>query len=128
MDNSLPQLTKAKVIPVIVITLLVFGLFAVLAAAVLVVGSSRVVSQDERLREERLKKLKNKRAMDDYLLTTYGWVNEEAGVARIPIDRAMELTAQDLKAKPLREAGFVDPRKEAKRLEEEKASAQKKKT
>jgi hypothetical protein len=27
-------------------------------------------------------------------LTTYGWIDRKAGVARIPIDHAMELTAQ----------------------------------
>lgn len=32
-------------------------------------------------------------------LTTYGWVDQKAGVVRLPIDRAMELTVQDLQAK-----------------------------
>jgi hypothetical protein len=27
-------------------------------------------------------------------ITSYGWVNEEAGIARIPVDRAMEILAQ----------------------------------
>jgi hypothetical protein len=31
------------------------------------------------------------RATEDSLLTSYGWVNGDSGVARIPIDRAMEL-------------------------------------
>jgi hypothetical protein len=31
--------------------------------------------------------------------TTYGWVNKEKGVVRIPIDRAMELAVKELQAK-----------------------------
>jgi hypothetical protein len=31
------------------------------------------------------------RAREDSVLTGYAWVNRQAGVARIPIDRAMEL-------------------------------------
>jgi hypothetical protein len=31
--------------------------------------------------------------------STYGWVDEKTHVVRLPIDRAMELTAQDLAAK-----------------------------
>ena len=35
--------------------------------------------------------LKKMRAAEDSILASYGWVLEEAGVARVPIDRAMEL-------------------------------------
>lgn len=31
--------------------------------------------------------------------TTYGWIDQKAGVVRLPIDRAMELTVRDLQAK-----------------------------
>ncbi|HYR46504.1 MAG TPA: hypothetical protein VER78_05820 [Thermoanaerobaculia bacterium] len=34
------------------------------------------------------------RAEEDAILTTYGWVDKKAGVARIPIDRAMEILAE----------------------------------
>lgn len=34
------------------------------------------------------------RAQETRILTTYGWVSREAGVARIPIDRAMELVLE----------------------------------
>jgi hypothetical protein len=34
------------------------------------------------------------RAREDAVLTSYGWVDRSAGVARIPIDRAMELLVQ----------------------------------
>jgi hypothetical protein len=34
------------------------------------------------------------RAAEERRLTSYGWVDRSNGVARIPIDRAMQLTAQ----------------------------------
>jgi hypothetical protein len=34
------------------------------------------------------------RAREDAELNTYGWINRTAGVARIPIDRAMDLVLQ----------------------------------
>lgn len=35
--------------------------------------------------------LRNFRAKEDQVLTTYGWVDKSKGVVRIPIDRAMDL-------------------------------------
>ena len=35
--------------------------------------------------------LKTFRAKEEHDLTTYGWVDKNAGIARIPIDRAMDL-------------------------------------
>ena len=34
------------------------------------------------------------RAEEEALLTTYGWVDRKAGMARIPIDRAIEILAE----------------------------------
>ena len=34
------------------------------------------------------------RAEEEEILTTYGWVDKNRGIARIPIDRAMELLVQ----------------------------------
>jgi hypothetical protein len=34
------------------------------------------------------------RAYEQPLLTGYAWVDEKAGIARIPVERAMELTAK----------------------------------
>jgi hypothetical protein len=34
------------------------------------------------------------RAKEDALLTSYGWVDKNAGIVRIPIDEAMKLTLQ----------------------------------
>jgi hypothetical protein len=46
-------------------------------------------------REETLKKLQLKMAADS---TTYGWVDKDKQVVRLPIDRAMQLTVEDLNA------------------------------
>ena len=42
-------------------------------------------------REKNLAELRKKQAEQ---ATTYGWVDQKAGVVRLPIDRAIELTAQ----------------------------------
>jgi hypothetical protein len=34
------------------------------------------------------------------LLSTYGWIDREQGIAHIPIERAMELTVQNRRAAP----------------------------
>ena len=38
--------------------------------------------------------LKALRAAEDKILTSYGWVNKEAGIARVPIARAMEIVVE----------------------------------
>ena len=40
-------------------------------------------------------KLKDLHAREHEELTTYGWVDKEAGTVRIPIERAMELVAAE---------------------------------
>jgi hypothetical protein len=41
------------------------------------------------------------------ILQSYGWVDQEAGIARIPIDRAMELLAE--RGLPARQGGDATP-------------------
>ncbi len=48
------------------------------------------------------------RVQEEQTLNSYGWVDQSAGVVRIPIDRAMELLAQrGLPTRP--QAGTVPP-------------------
>lgn len=48
------------------------------------------------------------RLQEEWTLNSYGWVDQQAGVVRIPIDRAMELVAQrGLPTRP--QAGVVPP-------------------
>lgn len=47
-----------------------------------------------RLETNETTELNEVREHEEQLLNSYGWVDEKAGVARIPIDRAMQLIAQ----------------------------------
>ena len=49
--------------------------------------------------EERATILRELRAREAYAATNYGWVDQTKGVVRLPIERAMQLTIDDLKAK-----------------------------
>ncbi len=45
--------------------------------------------------EEGRRKLQELRAAEQKELQTYGWINRTDGVVRIPIDRAMQLLAEE---------------------------------
>jgi hypothetical protein len=49
---------------------------------------------EPRLQPSPRQELQALRAKETETLTTYGWVNKEAGVVRIPIERAMELALE----------------------------------
>lgn len=53
-----------------------------------------------------VEQLQEMREGERELLTGYGWIDREAGVVRIPIDRAMELTAE--RGLPARDAEVPD--------------------
>src|SRR5215510_7679879 len=83
-----------------------FVLFGIIVLAV--IGPSPRSSDYEETRAkkriENLKKLHEETQKD---LTTYAWVDKNKGVARIPIDRAMELTVADLAQKKPAPAGPI---------------------
>src|SRR5262245_6970300 len=83
-----------------------FILFGLIVLAV--IGPSPRTSDYEetraRKRMERLKALHEENQKD---LTTYAWVDKNKGVARIPIDRAMELTVAELAQKKPSRAGPI---------------------
>jgi hypothetical protein len=49
---------------------------------------------EPRLQTNPRQDLQDLRAAEERLLTTYGWVDRNAGVVRIPVDEAMKLTLQ----------------------------------
>ncbi len=49
--------------------------------------------------QERADILRDLRAKEVAAATTYGWVDQTKGVVRIPIERAMQLTLDEHKAK-----------------------------
>jgi hypothetical protein len=74
---------------------LLFALFGVIVLAV--VGPAPRGSDYEQTRaKKRAALLKTSREEAAKALTTYGWIDKNKGVARIPIERAMELTVAEL--------------------------------
>ena len=79
---------------------LLFVLFGVIVLAI-IGPSPRRDDYEIKRAKARAEKLKALREEDTKALTTYGWINKDKGVARIPIERAMELTVTDLAQKKL---------------------------
>lgn len=52
------------------------------------------VPPSPRLQSEPFGDLHELRSSEDHILTTYGWVDEAGGLARIPIDRAIDLVVE----------------------------------
>ena len=57
-------------------------------------GYPQTVFPDPKLEEDELGQFKSILAGQEETLNSYGWVNQAAGVARIPVDRAIDLLAQ----------------------------------
>jgi hypothetical protein len=52
------------------------------------------VPPEPRLQVSPAQELQEMRAAEDAILNTYGWADQQAGVVRIPIDRALQILAQ----------------------------------
>jgi hypothetical protein len=85
---------------------LLFALFGVIVLAV-IGPSPRGDTYELKRTKAREEKLKTSRDEATKALTTYGWVDKTKGVARIPIDRAMELSVADLAQKKPTAAGPI---------------------
>ncbi|HEY2679941.1 MAG TPA: hypothetical protein VGI59_01335 [Candidatus Udaeobacter sp.] len=83
-----------------------FVLFVIIVLAV-IGPSPRTSDYEEARAKKRMEKLKALREETQKDLTTYAWVDKNKGVARIPIDRAMELTVTDLSQKKPAPAGPI---------------------
>ena len=53
----------------------------------------RVTISQARLQVGGVNELREMRAGEDAALNSYGWVDRDAGIVRIPVDRAMEILA-----------------------------------
>ena len=60
---------------------------------------NRASSAYEKNKEERMTILNTVKAEQANLVSSYGWTNQAEGVVRIPVERAMRLTVEELKAK-----------------------------
>ena len=83
-----------------------FLLFGIIVLAV-IGPSPRGTDYEETRAKKRLEQLKTLREENQKELTTYAWVDKNKGVARIPIDRAMEVTVADLAQKKPAPAGPI---------------------
>jgi hypothetical protein len=83
-----------------------FVLFGLIVLAV-IGPSPRTSDYEETRAKKRVEKLKTLHEESQKELTTYAWVDKNKGVARIPIDRAMEVTVADLAQKKPAPAGPI---------------------
>jgi hypothetical protein len=74
---------------------LLFALFGIIVLAV-IGPAPRGSDYEETRAKKRVDNLKTSREEATKALTTYGWVDKNKGVARIPIERAMKLTIAEL--------------------------------
>src|SRR5438874_13175405 len=79
----------------IVLLFLFFGIFVLVLVAATPHGNT-YEQKRAKAREEKLKTVRDAASKD---LNSYAWVDKGKGVARIPIDRAMQLTLRDLVSK-----------------------------
>jgi len=86
-----------------------FALFGLIVLAI-IGPSPRTSDYEETRAKKRMERLKALNEESQKELTTYAWVDKNKGVARIPIDRAMEVTVADLAQKKPAPAGpFATP-------------------
>ena len=92
---------------------LLFALFGVVVLAI-IGPSPRTSDYEETRAKKRVENLKTLREETDKALTSYGWIDKNKGVARVPIERAMELTVADLaKQKPAPAGPIATPETQA---------------
>jgi hypothetical protein len=77
----------------------------------MVAASLRRTPPEPRLEPDPLAPRAAAQAREDAILASYGWVDRKAGIARIPIDRAMELLVEKglPPSKPMVPATTVTP-------------------
>jgi len=90
----------ALAIVALLIGVLVYGVFQYLAHNPTTTGRANPMAQTgrfppaPRIEEHPSLELKDLHAMEDSILTTYGWTDKATGIVRIPVDRAIELQLQ----------------------------------
>ena len=85
---------------------LLFALFGVIVLAV-IGPAPRGSDYEETRAKKRADVLKTTRDEAIKALTTYGWIDKNKGVARVPIERAMELTIVELAQRKPAPAGPI---------------------
>jgi hypothetical protein len=57
-------------------------------------AGEREATPEPRLQVDAPKELRQMRAAEEAALNSYGWVDKDAGIVKIPVDRAMEILAK----------------------------------
>ncbi len=76
-----------------------FAIFALILVVAYLPQKPEPLPEGARTPEQRKALLAELKGKEQNLATTYGWVDEKAGVVRLPLDRAVELTLQEINAK-----------------------------
>jgi hypothetical protein len=88
---------------IVAVCLIIWGLFGILdrregvqapSQYPLAAAQGQRLPPEPRLQTDPRQDLANLRAREDQQLGSYGWVDRNAGVVRIPIDEAMRLTLE----------------------------------
>jgi hypothetical protein len=87
---------------------LLFAIFGLLAL-VIIRASPRGDTYEAKRAKARTEKLEAAQKENMSALTTYGWVDKTKGIARIPIDHAMQLTMAELAEKKPAAANPIAP-------------------
>ncbi|MDF3057182.1 MAG: hypothetical protein K0R17_1397 [Rariglobus sp.] len=74
-----------------------FAIFALIVLIAYLPKKPDPLPDGARTPEQRKAALAEMRAKEKAAATTYGWVDQAAGVVRIPIDEAVKLTINDIK-------------------------------
>src|SRR5881275_2242736 len=107
--SATPQTPERAPIPFgawlgIVLLFLFFGIFVLVLVAIAPHGNT----YEAKRAPAREEKLKTTRDTANKELDAYAWVDKAKGVARIPIDRAMQLTLRDLASKKPAPANAIE--------------------
>jgi len=78
-----------------VIVLVCFALFAWLAWRIYIPHAADVAAVEGVRSPDDRKKILAELRIKEQAANSYGWVDQKAGVVRLPIDRALELTVQE---------------------------------
>lgn len=96
-NRRAPRASLPSVLGVFVL----FALFVVVVYYVYVPRQTGTFADDGiRTAAQRRQNLAELRAKEAKQLTSYAWVDQQAGAVQLPIERAMELTLQHYRKKP----------------------------
>jgi hypothetical protein len=76
-----------------------FAIFALIVFIAYLPQKPAPIPEGTRTPEQRKAALAELRAKEKAAATTYGWVDQSAGVVRIPVDEAVAITIKELNAK-----------------------------